>query len=121
MWKIKSELVESICTASQNTYPQEFLALIGGDWDKETIDELVVVPAIYGESFSSLRRDLVPLDFRIMGTVHSHPSRHGWASRGDLVSFPKLGKIHLIIAYPFDPNSLRLFNNKGEELEYEVI
>ena len=121
MWRIKRELVESICEAAQNTYPQEFLALIGGDPDNNLIEELVMVPAIYGEKFSSLRRDLIPLDFSIIGTVHSHPSRHLRASRGDLVAFPKLGQVHLIIGLPFDLSSLKLFDNKGKELEYEVI
>ena len=121
MWKIKSTLVESICLAAKNIYPQEFLALIGGDPDNNVIEELVVVQAIYGEKFSSLRRDLIPFDSRIIGTVHSHPSYHLRAYRCDLVSFPKLGKVHLIIGLPFELSSLKLFDNKGQVLEYEVI
>lgn len=121
MWLIKKKVLESILLAAQNTYPHEFISLLGGDRKKKMIDELVVLPATFGENFSSLRLDLVPFDEKIIGSVHSHPSPSASASPRDLRSFPKLGWVHLIVSLPFDLASARLFNAKGQELEYKLI
>jgi proteasome lid subunit RPN8/RPN11 len=120
MWKIKNQVIESIKQASQNVYPNEFLALLGGLKDEKVIDEIVVVPATYGPTYAFLRRDLIPFDSRILGSVHSHPS-HPNPSMGDVISFPRMGIVHAIISYPFDVNSLKLFDSRGKELKYEII
>jgi len=120
LWKIKRQVIESIELAAQNTYPNEFLALLGGSKEEKVIDEIVVVPATYGPTYSFLRSDLVPFDDRILGSIHSHP-RRPQPSRGDVIAFPRMGIVHAIIAYPFDVNSLKLFDARGKELKYEII
>jgi len=120
MVKIKSGTLEAIALAAQNVYPDEFIALLGSR-KKGIIDEFVVLPATFGESFSSLRMDLLPFDKSIVGSVHSHPSRSARPSQGDLLAFPAMGEIHLIIAYPFSLGSARAFDAKGKELVLEVL
>lgn len=121
MIRIKSATVESIIDSARNVYPNEFIALIGdGDNDK-VIDELVMVPSVYGRDFSSMQMHLVPFDKSILGSVHSHPGRYNRPSKGDLMAFGSFGDIHFIISYPFNLGSLRAFNLKGKELEYEVV
>lgn len=121
MWKLKSYVAESIISAARQTYPDEFLALLGGKRDEKVIEEIVVVPAVYGKNFSYLRNDLIPFDSTILGSVHSHPGYSNMASANDLISFPKMGEIHIIISYPFTINSMRLFDLKGRDLVFEVI
>ena len=45
---------------------------------------------------------MLPIDFAIVGTVHSCPSYSAHPSAADLQLFQKHGKIHIISAKPFD-------------------
>ncbi len=119
MYSIRRITLESIIVASRNVYPQEFFSMLGGK--NKTIEELVVVPAVFGDDFSSYRMDLVPIDKSIIGTVHSHPSRANYPSDADLESFSKFGEIHLIIGYPYDFNTVRAFDNKGKKITLNVV
>jgi len=120
MWKIKGKTAESISIAAQNTYPNEFMALLGGNKKEKKVEELVVLPAIYGKNFSSLRTDLVPFDSSILGSVHSHPSKNNFPSNADLGVFAATGEIHLIIAYPFGIENIRAFARNGKETEFQI-
>lgn len=121
MYKIKSPTVESIIIASQNTYPDEFFSLLGGDKEKKVVDELIVVPAIYGKRFALIKTHLIPFDSRILGSVHSHPSPNSYPSKGDLNVFRKMGDLHLIIAFPFDIDTIKAFDSRGKKQEIEII
>ena len=118
--KIKKSTLESICEAARNTFPDEFIALIGSK-QFGVIDDLVVLPATYGKNFSSIRIDLVPFDETIVGSVHSHPGRSALPSKADLHVFRKTGKRHLIIAHPFTFENVRAMDANGKELELEVV
>ncbi len=119
--KIKRATLEAISKAAKNLYPNEFFALLGSTKKNSIIDEIVMIPSIYGKEHASFRLDLVPVDFSIKGSVHSHPSGSNFPSRADLRVFPKTGEIHLIISYPFTINNARLFDSKGRELEWQTI
>jgi proteasome lid subunit RPN8/RPN11 len=120
MVKIKKSTLESICEAARNTYPDEFIALIGSK-RYGVIDDLVVLPATFGENFSSIRIDLAPFDDSIVGSVHSHPGKSARPSGADLRVFKRTGKTHLIIAHPFSLENARAFARNGEELELKVV
>lgn len=119
MYKIKESVVESIIIAAKNVYPLEFFSMLGGK--NKTIEELVVVPAEFGEDFSSYRTDLVPFDKGIIGTIHSHPSRNNNPSNADLHAFERFGEIHIIIAYPYNLNTIKAFDNRGNKVVLKVI
>ena len=106
--------------AARSTYPNEFIALLGKSNGKE-IDEIVVLPATYGENFASLRLDLLPYNAKTCGSVHSHPTRNNAPSRTDLGTFRRLGATHLIIAFPFNRESVSAFDSSGNEIVLEVI
>ncbi|MEW6294755.1 MAG: Mov34/MPN/PAD-1 family protein [Candidatus Diapherotrites archaeon] len=120
MIKIRLAVIESIVMASQNTFPDEFISLLGVDREG-IISELVVLPAVFGSNFSSVRMDLVPFDRKVIGSIHSHPSHNNRPSQGDLHVFSRMGKVHFIICMPFNLNSLKAYNVKGLELPFEVI
>jgi len=121
MAKIKKGTMEAITLAARNVYPNEFLALLSSTKKGNTIDEFVLVPAIYGKTFSSIRLDLVPYDDSIRGSVHSHPSPNARPSMGDLRAFKSMGKIHLIIAYPFSFESTKAYDANGKQLKLEIV
>tara|TARA_Y100000310_G_scaffold208819_1_gene209412 strand:- start:1139 stop:1492 length:354 start_codon:yes stop_codon:yes gene_type:complete len=116
---IKKEVVESIIMAARNVYPDEFFSMLGGT--SKLIEELVIVPATYGKNFSSFRSDLIPFDKKIIGTIHSHPSVYNHPSKADLDAFRKFGNIHIIISHPYDLNTIRAFDNKGNQEQLKVI
>ena len=117
--KIKKTTLENICDAARNTYPNEFISLLGSK--NGVIEELVVLPATYGRNFSSLRIDLLPPDKSVVGSIHSHPSPNAMPSKADLNVFRKAGQMHLIIAYPFSSESIKAYDAKGNSVELEVV
>lgn len=119
--KIRKQLLEDLLQACRNTFPNEFFALLGTKSDPETIEEFVVVPTVFGRRHSIVRADLVPFDKKIVGTIHSHPSKNNHPSSGDLDAFQDLGKIHLIAAIPFALKSTRAFNSDGKEIMLEAV
>lgn len=119
MFRIKSAVLDSIITASKNVYPREFFSMLGGK--NKTIEELVIVPAVFGEGFSSFNPDISTTDKGVIGTVHSHPTNANWPSNEDLQAFAKSGQVHIIIAHPYDLNSIRAFDSKGTPIQLKVI
>jgi len=120
MAAIKRATLEALLLAARNTFPNEFLALLSSKKGK-AIDEFVLLPGVYGKTFSSIRLDLLPYDSTVLGSVHSHPGPRATPSQGDLRAFKMLGQIHLIIATPFNFGSVRAFDSAGKEVELEVV
>ena len=121
MARIRKGTMEAITLAARNVYPNEFPALLSSKKNGNTIDEFVLAPATYGKTFSSIRLDLVPYDNSIRGSAHSHPSPNASPSKGDLRAFKSMGKIHLIIAYPFSFESIRAYDQSGKEAKIDVV
>jgi len=121
MVKIKRATIEGLMEASRNTYPNEFFALIGSKHRNSIIDDVIIVPAVYGKTHAIIKTSLIPIDFSIMGSIHSHPGRNNNPSRADIHSFPAFGSIHFIISYPFTSESTRSFDVKGNEIKWEAI
>jgi proteasome lid subunit RPN8/RPN11 len=117
---IKRNVIETIIEAAKNTYPKEFFALLGST-KKGIIDELVVVPAIYGYGHTLIRSGLIPVDFNIIGSVHSHPGHSSAPSKADLSSFANFGRIHLIIAWPFNMDTIEVYDVTGKKHAWRVI
>lgn len=122
-WKIKKECLELIFECAKSNFPNEFGGLLRLDSDiKNTISELVVLPGtISGESHAIFQLHMLPIDFTIIGTVHSHPSPLARPSKADLELFNKFGKIHIITAKPFDYFSWGAFNYIGKEVNITII
>jgi|SRR3989344_1284370 len=121
MYKIQKEVVDSIIEASRHAYPEEFIAMLGGDRKEKVIDELVIVPAVYGEGFTMIYSHLIPFDARILGTVHSHPSPANYPSNQDLETFQKMGEIHIIIGHPYTYETMRAFDRNGKAVGIGVV
>lgn len=121
MYKIRLSVIESICIAARQSYPNEFIALLGGNNAEKTIGELVVLPSISGEDFATLRLDLLPLDRSVFGSVHSHPGCSNSPSKGDIQTFSKLGKIHAIVCAPFSAKNVKFFDSSGKGQKFEII
>lgn len=121
MIQIKRSTLRGLLYAASNTYPNEFFALLGSRHRNNEIDEVIVVPAIYGRVHTLIKSSLIPIDFKIVGSVHSHPTSQSKPSRADLHSFPVFGSIHLIIPYPFTIESVQAYDSGGRKIELKVV
>jgi len=122
-WKIKRKCLEMILEASKSSYPNEFGGLLRVDEkDKHTIVELVLLPGtISGNSHAIFRMHMLPIDFSIVGTVHSHPSSIPKPSDADLQLFNKRGKVHIIAASPYSLSSWKAYDRSGKEIVIEIV
>ncbi|MFH1256143.1 MAG: Mov34/MPN/PAD-1 family protein [Candidatus Diapherotrites archaeon] len=118
---IKKNLLLDLLEAAKNTFPDEFFALLAVKEKNGTIEEFVVVPAVYGKAHTLFRSDLIPFDKKIVGSMHSHPSPNAFPSEADLQAFRRLGQIHLIVAAPFNLGSIRVFDGKGKRTQLTVV
>jgi proteasome lid subunit RPN8/RPN11 len=119
MFKIKKTVLEDLFLAAKNNFPNEFFAYLGGE--KEVIDEFILINSTYGKGFVLIKDYLTPWDKRILGTMHSHPGKNNFPSNADKKQFSRKGKIHLIISYPYNLNTVKAFNEKAELIEFELI
>lgn len=122
-WRITSKCLNLIFECAKDSHPKEFGGLLKvNDEDKTLIDELVIIPGtISGDSHAIFRLHMMPIDFTIVGTVHSHPGPSANPSEADLTLFRKHGKIHIISAYPYDMGSWKSYDYDGEEIKIETI
>jgi len=123
-WKITRKCLDMILESSKSNYPQEFGALLRVDRvKKDTIIEVVLLPGtISGDSHAIFRLHMLPIDYSIVGTVHSHPSSIARPSEADLDLFGHFGKIHLIVGVtPFGGTQWRAYEYNGHEATVEVV
>ena len=120
---IREDLFDAVLEGARRLYPKEVILLLRGRKAKNTVvvSDLVVPPlATYGHGFANMRSHMLPIDFSIVGTVHSHPSGNPMPSPTDLNH--QLGTILMIVAYPYrDEGNLAAYNRAGERLAVEII
>lgn len=117
---IKKRVLRMILEASKSQYPEEFGALMRAE--KGVIKELVLLPGtVSGHRHAIFQFHNLPIDFTIVGTVHSHPSGVCYPSGADLQLFQKYGWVHIIVCSPFDRSSWACFDGSGQPRELEVV
>jgi proteasome lid subunit RPN8/RPN11 len=63
---------------------------------------------------------MLPMDFSLVGTVHSHPSGNLAPSAGDLNY--SMGRVIVIVAFPYQGNeNVAAYNRDGKKLNLQVI
>jgi proteasome lid subunit RPN8/RPN11 len=122
-WKIKRSCLDLILECAKSNYPKEFGGLLRVDnKSKSTIIEVIILPGtISGDSHAIFQLHMLPIDFSIIGTVHSHPSYNPSPSEADLHLFRKYGKIHIIVAKPFNESSWKMYDYLGNKIDAEIV
>jgi proteasome lid subunit RPN8/RPN11 len=119
---LSQELMKAIFEGARRLYPKETVLLLRGKRKKNLIavSDLVIPPlADYGRGFANIPLHMLPMDFSIVGTAHSHPSGDLTPSHGDLNHF--FGTILMIVGYPFaDERNVAVYNRAGEKLMVNV-
>jgi proteasome lid subunit RPN8/RPN11 len=123
-WKITRKCLTLIFESSKSNYPQEFGALLRVDRvDKNTIIEVILLPGtISGDSHAIFHMHMLPVDYSIVGTVHSHPSSIARPSDADLDLFSHFGRIHIIVGVlPSADVTWKAYDYKGNMVSIEII
>ena len=119
---ISAELLDSIFEGAKRLYPKETFLLLRGKKSRNEVrvSDLVVPPlAVYGYGFAHLPFHMLPMDFSIVGTVHSHPSGNINPSNVDINHF--FGRVLMIVGFPFaSEENVAVYDSKGEKLQFQV-
>jgi len=119
---IKRSVIESILRYAEASHPREAILLLTGKVkrDRILIEDVEVPPlATYGHGFSSFPSHMLPIDFSIVGTAHSHPSGIPHPSIRDLNSC--YGALMLITSFPYDSDQcVALFDKEGRPANYKI-
>jgi len=119
MIKISKKVLEEMLYFALLNHPNEIILLLRGTISKinlEITEHLVPPFSFGGKGFAEFRPQMLPIDFTIMGTAHSHPIGSHRPSSTDLNNF--YSKVMLIMAAPYNLESVGLYNSIGEQLEY---
>jgi proteasome lid subunit RPN8/RPN11 len=119
---MSKELLDSIFEGAKRLYPKETILLLRGKKSKDAIRivDLVIPPlATYGHGFANYPLHLLPMDFSLVGTVHSHPSGNKTPSDVDFNHF--FGRILMIVGYPYtSQQDVAAYNSHGEKMPIQV-
>ena len=120
---VDKELLQAVLEGARRLHPREMVLLLRGKKKKNLVDihELVVPPlATYGSNFANIPLHMLPMDFSIIGTVHSHPSGNLTPSTADLNHV--FGIILMIVGFPFaDERNVVVYNRNGEKLTLQSM
>lgn len=117
---IRNDLLRLLLELGRDSHPNEFVALLR---ERDgIIEELNILPGtIAGENSASLLFDMMPLDTHLAGSAHSHPNGVLRPSDADINFFPRSGRYHLIIGYPYRESDWKCFAADGTVQSIEVI
>ena len=117
---IARKTLRMILEASKDIYPREFGAILRAE--EGTIYELLLVPGtVSGERHAIFQLHMLPADFSVVGTVHSHPSGVFEPSDEDRHLFSKFGGIHIIVGYPYTEETWAAWTYAGVRVSLRVV
>lgn len=112
---------EAMQEFAKNSHPHEVIVLLRGEKDGDNIlvtDFLLPPFGLGGQGFASFPSHMLPIDFTIMGTAHSHPSGVLRPSTGDLHNF--YGRIMMIIGPPYDEPNVAAYRKNGKRVSVKL-
>ena len=117
---IRNELLLLLIELGRNSHPNEIVALLR---ERDgIIEEMNMLPGTTAtESSASLLFDMMPLDTHLAGSAHSHPNGVLRPSDADVNFFPRSGRYHLIIGYPYRESDWKCFTADGTPQQIEVL
>jgi len=119
---IPKEILVMVLESAKTLHPKETIFLLRGKATKDSlsISELVIPPAAtYGKGFSTFPMQMLPMDFSIVGTAHSHPSGSLAPSSEDLNN--SMGRVIVIVAFPYQGNeNVAAYNREGKRLTLQI-
>lgn len=118
--KIRRNALRLIMESAKSQHPHEFGGLLRVR--DGVITEVLILPGtVSGETHAIFQLGMLPIDFSVKGTVHSHPSPNPSPSDADRDLFLRFGTTHIIIAMPYGEHTWRAYNARGEPIQLAVV
>ena len=120
--RVDREVLESVIYYSKQAYPNEFLAFFDGKIiDKILyITSLIFVPGETCETGAVVHTEMIPMNTKYWGSVHSHPGPSAMPSGADLKTFSKNGYFHMIVCLPYSLETFKSYDRYGEHMDYTI-
>jgi proteasome lid subunit RPN8/RPN11 len=120
VYAIRRKTLQMILEASKDTYPKEFAAILRAELG--IIEEILLLPGtISGDVHAIFQLHMLPIDFSVVGTIHSHPSGNYQPSDADERLFSHFGRVHIIVGAPYSLTSWGAYDHNGTPRALEVI
>lgn len=119
---VDRQALDAMLHLAREQHPHEVILLLRGDVDGGgiRISEFLFPPfATSGSGFAGFPAHMLPIDFTIVGTAHSHPSGSSAPSTTDLNHF--YSRVMMILAYPYREDAAAAYNSRGEPLPLVVM
>jgi proteasome lid subunit RPN8/RPN11 len=120
--QISQELLNTILQGARILHPRENILLLRGKKKKDSVEvsDLIIPPfASHGGNFATFPFHMLPVDFSIIGTVHSHPSGSLRPSPTDLNHF--FGTVLMIVGFPYtNESNVSAYKSTGETFMLRV-
>ncbi|MBS3816951.1 MAG: Mov34/MPN/PAD-1 family protein [Candidatus Thermoplasmatota archaeon] len=117
---ITKRVLSMFSESAKDSHPNEFAA--GLREIDGIISELILVPGtVAGPVSAILKLHQLPIDYSIVGVIHSHPTPSYEPSQEDFSTFGSYGRVHIIMAYPYDMDSWQAYDSTGKKIELELI
>lgn len=120
---VDNGVIDSVVFYSKKSYPNEFLAMLDGYIEDNTlfITSLIFIPGERSHTGASFNDWLLPPDQKKYGSVHSHPGFNtAYPSGADLVTFSKYGYFHIIVCEPYSLETMKAYDAYGHPTTFEV-
>lgn len=118
---ITRQCLDSALACGRSALPNEFGGVLRADTPGIITDVLLLPGTTAGRRHANFQLYMMPIDFGVSGTVHSHPSGALFPSEADVRLFRHWGRRHLIIGTPFGPGSWRAYDGNGQEVALSVV
>ena len=121
--QVDSKVIDDIIETARKAHPREFAALLEGKIEEETlhVTGLIFLPGETSNEGAVMQTFMLPPFTSTIGSVHSHPTPNSKPSREDLHFFSKNGLFHMIIAYPYQKESIASYDRFGNRIEIEIL
>ncbi|MGA7922384.1 MAG: Mov34/MPN/PAD-1 family protein [Thermoplasmata archaeon] len=118
---ITRQCLDSALACGRSALPNEFGGVLRADTPGIITDVLLLPGTTAGRRHANFQLYMMPIDFGVSGTVHSHPSGALFPSEADVRLFRHWGRRHVIIGTPFGPGSWRAYDGNGQEVSLSVV
>ena len=120
--RVDREVLESVIYYSKKSYPMEFLAFFDGEIKDKIlyITGLIFLPGERSETSAIIHTEMLPMNTKYMGSVHSHPGPSARPSDADLRTFSKNGYFHMIVCLPYSLETFKSYDRYGQPMDYTL-
>ena len=108
--RVDREVLESVIYYSKKSYPNEFLAFFDGEIKDKVlyITGLIFLPGERSKTSAVIHTEMIPMNTKYMGSVHSHP---GPSARR---------YFHMIVCLPYSLETFKSYDRYGQPMDYTL-